>query len=261
MMSYTIFQFFMLPLLVLHCDPVPRAGVLQRICPPVLCCGTDGVTYSDPCRAPYHVICVSNQECNNNQHGTQTGHGMQGRGDTSTRVIIPQLRNWTRVQQLLNQEKNQQNEQNKNSRIVFPDQVREEGASRVLITELKDSNRVKELKEQEREQQEYLRSVESGYGDRVMKICHSVICCGSDGRTYYTPCDMPDYVHCVTNTPCDEGVGLPSDVTTRSFGVDLEVNREIEFLNDRRIDEEIGEFEEGWEEPTQEEEELDYLLG
>lgn len=255
-MSDTIFQSIVLAILMCGCGAVtavPRAGVLQRICPPVLCCGTDGITYSDPCRAPYDVTCVSNQECDP-QIGTKTEPSV------TSRLIIPQLRNWSRVQELLENLPIKEEQSKKSRRIVFPDEERKESGSRVLIPELNDFNRVKELKEQERKQQEYVRNVETKYGHRIMKICHSVICCGSDGRTYYTPCDMPDYVHCVTNTRCEKGVGVPSDVTTRSFGVDLEVNREIEFLNDQRIDEEIGEFEEGWDEPTEEEEEFDYLL-
>ena len=38
--------------------------------------------------------------------------------------------------------------------------------------------------------------------------CAQVICCGSDGITYPTPCDMPDNVTCIDYNECPgEGVG------------------------------------------------------
>ena len=41
---------------------VPFAGG-GVVCPQVLCCGSDGVTYPTPCDLPEGVTCVSNNEC------------------------------------------------------------------------------------------------------------------------------------------------------------------------------------------------------
>merc|ERR1712083_883142 len=54
----------MIPVLVLTLNSavygLPQSG---QICAQVICCGSDGVTYSTPCAAPAGVNCVDYNEC------------------------------------------------------------------------------------------------------------------------------------------------------------------------------------------------------